>query len=125
MYVIGGPTDTLVLVKRADINNPAGGRGNLGGYPVALADLVRIRNGKIVEWYDITINKVGPLVTTPPNSRPPITNMQSECLPYAAGQGQESEQTRIVPPPAVPPQPHPVTPTVLGIGMVSYGTTKL
>jgi hypothetical protein len=123
LYVIGGPTDTLVLVKRADINNPAGGRGNLGGYPVALADLVRIRNGKIVEWYDIPINKVGPLVTTPPNSRPPITNMPTACMPYAAGQ--ESAQVTIVPPPAVQPQPHPVTQTVLGNGMVSYGTTKL
>lgn len=121
LFVIGGPTDTLVLVKRADINNPAG-RGGLGGYAVALADLVRIRNGKIVEWYDIPINRVGPLVTTPPNSRPHTTNVPAVCMPYAAGQG--PEPGRIVPPPAVPPQPHPVTATVLGNGMVSYGTTK-
>ena len=124
LYVIGGPTDTLVLVKRADINGPAGrGGGGLGGYPVALADLVRVKNGKIVEWDDVPINKVGPLVNTPVNSRPHITTMAAACAPYHAAQ--ESAQSQIVPAPAVQPQPHPVTTTVLGNGMVSYGTTKV
>jgi hypothetical protein len=111
-----------VLVKRTDINNPAGSAGTFAGYAVALADLLRIQKGKIVEWYDIPINKVGPLVTTPANSRPQISSTPAVCMPYPAGQA--SAQPRIVPPPAVPPQPHPVTTTVLGNGMVSYGTTK-
>jgi ketosteroid isomerase-like protein len=60
LYVVGGAGETLVLMKRTDINNPAGaGRaGGLSGYPVPLAVLVRVKNGKVTEWLDAPINKV-------------------------------------------------------------------
>ena len=60
MYVVGGPSETLVLLKRTDINNPVGnGRaGGLSGYPVPLAVLVRVKNGKVTEWLDAPVNNV-------------------------------------------------------------------
>lgn len=60
MYAVGGPSETLVLIKRTDINNPAGaGReGALDGYQVSLHVFARVKNGKITERYDAPLNKV-------------------------------------------------------------------
>lgn len=85
LYVVGGPSDTLVLMNRTDINSPFNGSG-LGGYPVPLAAMLRVRNGKIVEWYDMPTNKVsvgarpGPQGTAE-RAVPP------RCQPYPAGGG--------------------------------------
>jgi hypothetical protein len=58
LYVIGGKWDTQVLLRRVDINGPAGTIGYLGGYPVPVAVHLRIQNGKVVEWYDAPTNKI-------------------------------------------------------------------
>ena len=59
LFVIGGPNDVLALLKRTDINSPAGSsEGALGGFDVAVGNLVRVKNGKITEWYDAPINRV-------------------------------------------------------------------
>ena len=58
LYVVGGPSETLVLIKRTDINNPAGAGRDLNGYQVSLYVLARVKNGKITEWYDAPLNKV-------------------------------------------------------------------
>ena len=51
LFVVGGPSDTLVIIKRTDINSPAnGGReGPLNGYQVSLVVLAPVKNGKITE----------------------------------------------------------------------------
>ncbi len=123
LYVVGGPSETWVLLKRTDINNPAGMEGNLGGYPVAVAGLLRIRNGKIVEWYDAPTVRIGPLVTAGANSRPPGgTRVPEVCMKYP-GTGQVQTQLNPVLNPARP-QVHPAAPDV-GFGMLGYGVTKL
>src|SRR5208283_2882023 len=49
----GGPSDALVLIKRADMNfGAATDILGLGGDPVAVATFARVRNGKLVEWLD-------------------------------------------------------------------------
>jgi hypothetical protein len=60
LFAVGGPSETLVLIKRTDINNPAsaGREGALDGYQVSLHVFARVRNGKITEWYDAPLNKV-------------------------------------------------------------------
>lgn len=58
MYVVGGPNDAVILMKRRDVNGPYDGQGFLGGLVVPLAVMLRVHNGKLVEWYDIPINKV-------------------------------------------------------------------
>ncbi len=60
LYVVGGPLDTLVLFKRADINAPAG-RGGLGGFTVQVGALVRVKSGRITEWLDAPISRLGGL----------------------------------------------------------------
>jgi hypothetical protein len=85
LYVVGGPADTLVLIRRTDINSPYNGAGALGGYPVPLAVMLRVQNGKVVEWYDMPTNKVS--IGALPN-RPPVggqQNIPERCRPYAAG----------------------------------------
>ena len=125
LYVIGGPSDTLVLLKRTDINNPAGREGSLGGYPVEVADLLRIKNGKITEWYDAPTIKIGPLVTSGANSRPPGgMRVPAVCMKYPepqAGQVQRELPELLAP---ASPQVHPVAPAP-GFGMLGYGVTKL
>lgn len=68
LYVVGGPLDSMALFKRADINFPAeppGGRGAVfGGFTVQVAAMVRVSNGKITEWLDAPINKIGGLVNS-------------------------------------------------------------
>jgi hypothetical protein len=58
LYAVGGPKDTLLLMKRADLNEPATEIGFLGGYRVPVAVLVRVHDGKVTEWYDAPVNKV-------------------------------------------------------------------
>ena len=126
MYVIGGPSDTLVLLKRTDINNPAGREGSLGGYAVEVADLLRIKNGKITEWYDAPTIKIGPLVTSGgANTRPPGgMRVPAVCMKYP--EPQEGQVQRELPELLAPasPQVHPVTPEP-AFGMLGYGVTKL
>ena len=67
LYVVGGPLDSMVLFKRADINLPAASAGMgavFGGFTVQVAAMVRVSDGKITEWLDAPINKVGGLVNS-------------------------------------------------------------
>ena len=58
LYVVGGKGEAQVLFYRHDINGPAGTAGFLGGYRVPVAVFLRIRNGKVIEWYDMPTNKI-------------------------------------------------------------------
>ena len=110
LYVVGGPSETIVLMKRTDLNAPAGrGVGGLGGYPVPVGVLARVKNGKVTEWYDAPVNKVS-IAALPfrPQLGPP-QNIPAVCMPFPAG-GQA--QTRAPVSAAAQPQP----PT--------YGTSK-
>jgi len=90
LYAVGGPLDTLVLFKRADINGPAGGRGGFGGFTVDVAVLVRVRNARITEWLDAPINRIGGLVNSTEGAlmQPPAgANVPDACRRYpVAGQ---------------------------------------
>ena len=100
LYVVGGPSETLVLIKRTDINNPVGaGRGGaMDGYQVPLHVFARVRNGKITEWYDAPLNKVsaaglrggGALAAQPAqpaqSAQPPTPpNVPAACMSYPEG----------------------------------------
>ena len=111
LYAVGGPLDTLVLFKRADVNGPAiAGRGGFGGFTVDVAVLVRVRNGRITEWLDAPINRIGGLVNSTEGAlmQPPAgTNLTDACRRYpVAG---------LAPAPA---QPRPVG------RVLTYGTSK-
>jgi hypothetical protein len=89
VYVVGGPLDTMVLFKRADINSPAvppGGRGAaFGGFTVQVAVMVRVSNGRITEWLDAPINRIGGLVNSTEGAltQPPAgTNVAEACKKY-------------------------------------------
>jgi ketosteroid isomerase-like protein len=49
LFVVGGPSETLAIIKRTDINSPAdtGREGALNGYQVSLVVFARVKNGKI------------------------------------------------------------------------------
>ncbi len=93
MYVVGGPADTLVLLRRSDINNPVGnGRaGGLAGYPVPLAVLVRVKNGKVTEWYDAPVNNVSMAPMRAAGALPGFAqsgqprNIPEVCMKYPEG----------------------------------------
>lgn len=120
LYAVGGPSETLVLHKRTDINNPAGLEGTLGGYPVEVAVLARVRNGKIIEWYDAPIARVG--FAGPGNSRPPGGMRVPEvCAKYPVAQ---AGQAPVAPRGGGPPQVHPVA-APPGFGMLGYGVAKI
>jgi len=101
LFVVGGPSETLVLIKRTDINNPAsaGREGALDGYQVSLHVFARVRNGKITEWYDAPLNKVsmaamrgagafgGPPAQPgqPPAGPPAQPNIPAVCMAYPEG----------------------------------------
>lgn len=99
VYVVGGPLDTMVLFKRADINGPAGppgGRGAVfGGFTVQVAVMVRVSNGKITEWLDAPINRVGGLVNSSEGGLtevPAGANVPEPCKKYpVAGQAPAAE----------------------------------
>ena len=99
LYVVGGPSETLVLIKRTDINTPvgAGREGGLNGYQVGLYVLARVRNGKITEWYDAPLNRVSagalrggappPALAQPgqPAQPPTPPNVPAACMSYPEG----------------------------------------
>ena len=97
LYVVGGPSETLVLIKRTDINNPAGAGRDLNGYQVSLYVLARVKNGKITEWYDAPLNKVSagaalrgsgaapPAAAQPPARPPTPPNVPAACMSYPEG----------------------------------------
>lgn len=102
LYVVGGPADTLVLMKRTDINSPYNG-GLLSGYPVPLAALLRVQNGKVVEWYDMPTNKVS--IAALPN-RPTLggpQNIPERCRSFPEGGAAPAAVASgsVTPPPAI------------------------
>ena len=114
LYVVGGPLDTMVLFKRADINGPAvapGGRGaGFGGFTVQVGVMVRVSNGRITEWLDAPLNRIGGLVNSTEGAlvqTPGGAGVAEACKKYpVAGQT----------PPAAQPRP---------AGQVlTYGTAK-
>ena len=89
VYAVGGPLDTMVLFKRADLNAPAappGGRGaGFGGFTVQVAVMVRVSNGRITEWLDAPINRIGGLVNSSEGglTQPPAgANVAEACKKY-------------------------------------------
>lgn len=123
LYVVGGPSGTLVLLLRTDTNGAPS--GNDGGSPVEVADLLRIKDGKIIEWYDAPIVRIGPRVTPPPNPLPPGAPGGATPEVCRRFPGQATPPTPGAPALAQPPspQPQPVAP-LLSAGMLSYGVTK-
>jgi len=91
LYVVdAGRSGTAVLIYRQDINSPAG-KELLGGYRVPVAALLRVQNGKIIEWFDTPINKVSlgglPWVVPVFNLNSPVA---PHCTPYALGSSTEN-----------------------------------
>ena len=83
VYAVGGPLDSMVMFKRSDINGPAGPRGGFTGFTVQVAVMVRVGNGRITEWLDAPINRVGGLVTDGPLGQPPGgANVAEACRKY-------------------------------------------
>lgn len=135
LYVVGGPAETLVLLKRTDINSPAGGReGGLNGYQVSLHVFARVRNGKITEWYDAPLNKVSgaamraagvfpgglpgqPAQPGQPAPPAPPANVPAVCMPYPVGSGAQAQAATPAPTPAQATAP--VQPQI-----PLYGTSK-
>jgi ketosteroid isomerase-like protein len=118
MYVVGGPTDTMVLFKRADINSnaaPPGARGGgFGGFTVQVGVMVRVSNGKITEWLDAPINRIGGLVNSTEGGlvQPPGgANVAEACKKYPVA-GQVAAQVQTPAPPRTAGQTLP------------YGTAK-
>ena len=129
LFVVGGPSETLLLIKRTDINNPVGvGReGGLNGYQVSLFVLARVRNGKITEWYDAPLNKAStaavlglgaqvPAVAQPAQPAQPPTppNVPAACMSYPEGGAAVQAQA-----PAQAQAPTQAQPQIL-----PYGTSK-
>ncbi len=92
LYVVdAGRSGTAVLIRRQDINGPAGQMGFLGGYPVPVATLLRVQDGRIVEWYDAPTNKISigglpfKIPTQGPNAR-----VAPFCMPFANGSSTEN-----------------------------------
>ncbi len=99
LYVVGGPLDTMVLFKRADINGPAappGARGaGFGGFTVQVAAMVRVSNARITEWLDAPINRIGGLVSSTQGAlvqTPGGAGVAEACKKYpVAGQAPATE----------------------------------
>jgi hypothetical protein len=133
VFVVGGPTETLALIKRTDINNPAsaGREGALDGYQVSLHVFARVRNGKITEWYDAPLNRVsgaavrgvGALPPAAPVTQQPAQppNIPAVCMSYPAGDG-ASVQTQA--PLQVPAPARAQTPAQGSAPVLTYGTSK-
>jgi len=103
LYVVGGPSETLVIIKRTNINSPAdiGREGSLNGYQVSLVVFARVKNGKITEWYDAPLNKVSGAALRGSGALPPgfgqpaqpaqtgqpapPPNLPAVCMPYPEG----------------------------------------
>ena len=130
LYVVGGPSETLVIIKRTDINSPAdtGREGALNGYQVSLVVFARVKNGKITEWYDAPLNKVSGAALRGAGALPPgfgqpaqpgqpgpPPNVPAVCMPYPEGR---SGTAAPAPAAAQPAAPAPVS------QVLSYGTSK-
>ena len=105
VYVVGGPLDTMVMFKRADINGPAvppGGRGAIfGGFTVQVAVMVRVSNGRITEWLDAPINRIGGLVGSTEGAlmqAPAGANIPEPCKKYPIAGATPAAQARPVGP---------------------------
>ena len=125
LYVVAGPSEALVLIKRADMNfGAATGMGGLGGDPVAVATFARVRNGKLVEWLDAPINRVGPLTAAKGADTSPISiAVLPRCAKYPTSSYQRTGPSG--PAFRMPgPTPQPVLPT-LNAGLTTYGTVKV
>ena len=101
VYAVGGPLDTVVMFKRADINSPAvppGGRGAVfGGFTVQVAVMVRVANGRITEWLDAPINRIGGLVGSTEGAlmqAPAGANVPEACKKYPVAGLAPVTQTR-------------------------------
>jgi hypothetical protein len=84
LYAVGGPKDTLLLMKRADLNEPATEIGFLGGYRVPVAVLVRVHDGKVTEWYDAPVNKVS-IAALPIKMSVGPAPIPERCAPFKDG----------------------------------------
>ena len=134
LFVVGGPSEALVLIKRTDINNPAsaGREGALDGYQVSLHVFARVRNGKITEWYDAPLNKVSgaavrgvgafpaPVQAAQPGQPAPPAqpaNVPAACMGYPVGSGTQAQ--------AVPQAPTAASaPAAAQAQVLPYGTSK-
>jgi len=103
VYVVGGPLDTMALFKRADINGPAappGGRGaGFGGFTIQVAVMVRVSNGRITEWLDAPMNRIGGLVNSSEGGltqAPAGANVPEACKKYPVAGQAPAAQTRPV-----------------------------
>ena len=101
LFVAGGPSETLVIIKRTDINSPAatGREGDLNGYQVSLVVFARIKNGKITEWYDAPLNKVSGAAVRGARGLPPGFGQPA---PPAAQAGQPAPAAQPAPTPNIP-----------------------
>jgi len=124
LYVVAGPSEALVLIKRADMNfGAASGLGGLGGDPVAVATFARVRNGNLVEWLDAPINRVG-FTNAGGDTRPISIAVQPFCAKYPTSPYQRTG-TETGPRFRMPgPTPQPVLPA-LKAGLTTYGTVKI
>jgi hypothetical protein len=99
LFVVGGPRDAVLLLSRTDINGPYNGSavgGGLGGYPVPVSVMVRVRNGKVVEWYDMPVNKVSIGAQKNPPTLGVVLPVSERCKPYAVG-GNDPAARAVVP----------------------------
>ena len=101
LYVVGGPLDTMALFHRADINAPAsppGSRGaGFGGFTVQVAAMVRVSNGRITEWLDAPMNKIGGLVNSTEGAlvqTPGGAGIAEACKKYPVAGATPAIQTR-------------------------------
>ena len=135
LYVVGGPLDVLVVHKRTDLNAPAASGGNLGGYPVEVATLLRVNptTGLVREWLDAPINRIGAVVNATGGQASVTSNpaIRPECTGYpASGAGQTPPRAPAAQGPIAtgwPPVPAAEVDTTRGAAPVhtlSYGTAK-
>ena len=133
LYIVAGPSQGLVLIKRADMNFGAGagtGGMGLGGDPVAVATFARVRDGKLVEWLDAPINRVGLLPgAAGADTRPISINVRPACQKYPTSPYQRVDTGRAsgglggfrMP----GPTPQPTSLPTLNAGLMPYGTIKI
>jgi hypothetical protein len=123
LYVVAGPSQALVLIKRADMDfGPNGGPSALAGDPVLVATFARVSNGKLVEWLDAPINRVGGTVGG--NSRAISIAVQPFCQKYPTSPYQRTGTDKGFLFRMPGPTPQPVLPT-LNAGLTTYGTVKV
>lgn len=118
VFVVGGPQDTMVLFHRADINSnaaPPGARGaGFGGFTVQVGVMVRVSNGKITEWLDAPLQRIGGLVNSTEGGlmqAPGGANVPDACKKYPVA-GMVAAQVQTPAPPRAAGQTLP------------YGTAK-